>query len=237
MILLIEKGSGTHTIDFKEHQVKDQMVFFLAPGQAHQWNLSPDTSGYQILFSMKFLLSGSQRFPYFNLSAAPYLPLTATQYQNLILELKQIEEEELLSDDLHIDLIQTRLQIILLLLKRWYSENFDVHEYAPDHRIINNFLALLEQHYTAHSEVGFYANEMSVTPNYLNQVCRKKAGITAGDLIRDRILLEAKRLLSLTQLDIKEIAYTLGFNDSSYFSRFFKKYTDLSPQEFRKMNN
>lgn len=237
MILLIEKGSGTHTIDFKEHQVKDQMVFFLAPGQAHQWELSADTSGYQILFSMKFLLSSSQRFPYFNLSAAPYLPLNTIQYQALIRELEEIEQEEKLADDLHIDLIQTRLQVVLLLLKRWYSENFDVHEYAPDHRIINNFLALLEKHYTAHSEVGFYASEMSVTANYLNQVCRKKAGITAGDLIRDRILLEAKRLLTLTQLDIKEIAYTLGFNDSSYFSRFFKKYTDISPQEFRKMNN
>ncbi len=237
MILLVEKGSGTHTIDFKEHQVEDQMVFFLAPGQAHQWDLSPDTSGYQILFSMKFLLSGKHRLPYFNLSAAPYLLLHNEQYLALILELQQIEKEEKLADDLHIDLIQTRLQVVLLLLKRWYSENFDVHEYAPDHRIINHFLALLENHYTDHSEVGFYANEMSVTANYLNQVCRKKAGVTAGDLIRERILLEAKRLLSLTPLDIKEIAYTLGFNDASYFSRFFKKYTDLSPQEFRKMNN
>lgn len=237
MILLIEKGSGIHTIDFKAHEVKDKMIFFLAPGQAHQWELSKDTSGYQLMFSLKFLLPGSQRFPYFNLSASPFLPLNDTQYENLVQELEKMEQEVVDSEDLYIDILQSRLQLVLLLIKRWYSENFEVQEFAPDHRIINNFLGLLETHYTSHSEVSFYANEMSVTANYLNQVCRKKSGITAGDYIRERILLEAKRMLTFTKLDIKEIAYTLGFNDTSYFSRFFRKYTSSSPQEFRKMNN
>lgn len=237
MILLIEKGSGTHTIDFKAHEVKDKMVFFLAPGQAHQWKLSKDTSGYQLMFSLKFLLPGSQRFPYFNLSASPFLPLTDDQYFSLIQELEKMEKEVLDSEDLYIDVLQSRLQVVLLLIKRWYSDNFSVQEFAPDHRIINSFLTLLETHYATHSEVSFYANEMSVTANYLNQVCRKKSGITAGDYIRERILLEAKRMLTFSTLDIKEIAYTLGFNDTSYFSRFFRKYTNSSPQEFRKMNN
>jgi len=213
------------------------MLFFLAPGQAHQWELSKDTSGYQLMFSLKFLLPGSQRFPYFNLSASPFLPLTNDQYRSLIQELEKMEKEVHHAEDLYIDVLQSRLQVVLLLIKRWYSDNFSVQEFAPDHRIINSFLTLLETHYATHSEVSFYASEMSVTANYLNQVCRKKSGITAGDYIRERILLEAKRMLTFSTLDIKEIAYTLGFNDTSYFSRFFRKYTNSSPQEFRKMNN
>ncbi|SHF09407.1 helix-turn-helix domain-containing protein [Pedobacter caeni] len=237
MILLIEKGNGIHTIDFKAHEVKDKMIFFLAPGQAHQWELSKDTSGYQLMFSLKFLLPGSQRFPYFNLAASPFLPLNDEQYLELVQELAKMEQEVNTMPELYIEILQSRLQVVLLLIKRWYSENFEVQEFTPDHRIIHSFLALLETHYATHSEVSFYANEMSVTANYLNQVCRKKSGITAGDYIRERILLEAKRMLTLTKLDIKEIAYTLGFNDTSYFSRFFRKYTSASPQEFRKMNN
>lgn len=237
MILVIDKGKGTHTIDFKEHQVKDKMIFFLAPGQAHQWHLDPGTTGFQLMFSAKFLLPGNQRFPFFNLTADPVFHLNEWQYLELTQELQAMKKEADHAGELSIELLQSRLQVVMLLLKRWYTVLLQEQEFTPDNRIINNFLSLLETHYTTNSEVSFYASELSVTPNYLNQVCRKKSGITAGDYIRDRILLEAKRLLTLTHLDIKEIAYTLGFNDTSYFSRFFRKYTDVSPQEFRKKNN
>lgn len=237
MILIIEQGSGTHTIDFKEHKVGEKMVFFLAPGQAHQWDLAENTSGYQLMFSQKFLTAGSQRLPFFNLSAYPVLALEDNQYQTLTLEFEQILKEMSTTAQFQTELLQTRLQLVLILLKRWYSHSFNLQDTTTDNRLINNFLALLDQHYMTHSEVSFYADELHVTPNYLNQICRKKSGITSGDYIRERILLEAKRLLTLTKLDIKEIAYALGFNDSSYFSRFFRKNTGVSPQEFRKTNN
>lgn len=237
MILIIEQGSGTHTIDFKEHKVSEKMVFFLAPGQAHQWDLAENTSGYQLMFSQKFLTAGSQRLPFFNLSAYPVLTLDYNQYQTLILEFEQILREMSTPAQFQTELLQTRLQLVLILLKRWYSHSFNLQDTTTDNRLINNFLALLEQHYMTHSEVSFYADELHITPNYLNQICRKKSGITTGDYIRERILLEAKRLLTLTKLDIKEIAYALGFNDTSYFSRFFRKNTGASPQEFRKTNN
>lgn len=237
MLLIIDQGSGTHTIDFKEHIVHNKMVFFLASGQAHQWELSEKTSGYQLMFSQKFMLPGSLRLPFFNLSSSPVLPLKNNQYPDLVQELEQILKELTTPRQFETELIQTRLQIVLILLKRWYSDCFDLQDSTTDNRLINNFLALLDKHYAAHSEVSFYAAELHVTANYLNQICRKKSGITAGDLIRERILLEAKRMLTLTNLDIKEIAYSLGFNDTSYFSRFFRKNTSVSPQQFRKTNN
>lgn len=235
-LFLVEKGSGTYTIDFKEYPVKDKMIFFLTPAQTCQWDLSPKTSGYQLLFSAKFLWSGNQHFPYFNTTAIPFLTLTDDQYTDLFTELQKADKELNHTKDPYIEILQNRLQIILLLLKRWYDEQFEEQEFTTDQRIINSFLAILEKHYTRYNEVSFYATQLSVSPNYLNQVCRTKSGNTAGDYIREKILLEAKKMLALTKLDIQEIARTLGFSDGTYFSRFFKKHTTFSPLAFRKMN-
>jgi AraC-like DNA-binding protein len=78
-----------------------------------------------------------------------------------------------------------------------------------------------------------YAAKMNITPNYLNALCRKKSGKSAGELIRQRILLEAKRLLAHSTMSISEIAFQLGFEDNSYFGRYFRRYTRLTPGEFR----
>ncbi|MBB5645620.1 helix-turn-helix domain-containing protein [Pedobacter cryoconitis] len=237
MALLIEKGTGTHTIDFFEHEVKPKTVFFLAPGQAHQWNLSKDTSGFQVMFSPDFLLQVQQKFPFFTPSGKSSLVLTDNDYHQLVIELKSLLLEASDQQAFYLDLLQHKLQIVLLLLKRAYQASFKTELPHADHRILSRFHQLLEKHYHTNSDVAYYANILNVTPNYLNQVCRKRSGSTAGDQIRERILLEAKRMLTLTSLDVKEIAFTLGFNDTSYFSRFFRKYTKSSPVEFRKINN
>lgn len=83
----------------------------------------------------------------------------------------------------------------------------------------------------------FYAAHLSVTPNYLNTLCKKLAGKTLGEIIRSRIVLEAKRLLVNSEYTISQIAYELYFEDNSYFSKFFKANTGLTPAEFRKSIN
>lgn len=83
----------------------------------------------------------------------------------------------------------------------------------------------------------FYADHLSVTPNYLNTLCKKVTGKTVGKIIRNRIILEAKRLLVNSEYTISQIAYDLYFEDNSYFTKFFKANTGLSPIEFRKSLN
>jgi len=233
MLLVIIKGSGTHIIDFENYPVTDFTVFFLAPGQAHAWDLAPDTTGYQILYAPGFLSGGHPDTPFFKPRSAPFLKLSDIDFKTLSYELNSIETEIGNGRSYSETIVQNRLHIILALLKRWYAETCPSAISKKNGRLIQAFLSLLEVHYQQQSSVAFYAENLHVTASYLNNVCKKESGRTAGEQIRDRILLEAKRMLSLTNADIKEIAYKLGFNDTSYFSRFFKKYTNHTPVTFR----
>ncbi len=99
---------------------------------------------------------------------------------------------------------------------------------------LNQFKQLIEKHYRLLRLPKEYAELMYITLNYLNALCNDIVGKSAGELIRDRILLEAKRFLTNADMDISEISYELNFQDKFYFFRFFKKSTGLTPEEFRK---
>jgi AraC family transcriptional regulator, transcriptional activator of pobA len=111
---------------------------------------------------------------------------------------------------------------------------------TPEHHSSHNsslflqFKNLIEEQYTSLKNVSDYAERLSVKPVLLNEISKQLSGITAGEHIRNRVILEAQRYLYNTDLSAKEIAYKLGFEDPHYFSRFFKKYTNQSPSEFSK---
>jgi AraC-like DNA-binding protein len=100
--------------------------------------------------------------------------------------------------------------------------------------MLNQFRQLIEKHFRLLRLPKEYAELMYITPNYLNALCQDVTGKSAGDLIRDRIILEAKRFLTNANMDISEISYELNFQDNSYFTRFFKKSTGITPEVFRK---
>jgi AraC family transcriptional activator of pobA len=92
---------------------------------------------------------------------------------------------------------------------------------------------LLEENFRGQRLLGFYAEKLAMTPDRLNDHVKRATGVTAGHLIRQRLLTEAKRQLVFTTDPIHEIAYSLGFSDPSHFARFFRKQTATTPQEFR----
>ncbi|QEC44753.1 AraC family transcriptional regulator [Pseudobacter ginsenosidimutans] len=232
MLLFFTKARGTHSIDFKEYATHKYQVHFLAPGQAHHWKFQSGTSGIQLMFGPDFL-PDTRQWPFFSWSGNPVLDLSTAKFNELLAELSLMEKEYRNADHFSIEILAHRLLVLLNMLQRFYESAHPDLNPTPVKKIMMQFTDLVETHYREEPTVEYYAAVLHVTPQHLNNTCKRESGITAGAFIRQRILLEARRLLSFSGMDVKEIAYHLGFSDTSYFSRFVRRYTGLTPLAFR----
>ena len=126
------------------------------------------------------------------------------------------------------------LNNLLVRFSRLYYHHANIQQSPAQLLLVREFETLVDKHYATKHHPKDYAPLLNITPNHLNEVCKNTIGKTAGELIRERILLEAKRLLLFSNQSIAEVAYSLQFEDNAYFSRFFKKYTAQTPDSFRK---
>lgn len=119
---------------------------------------------------------------------------------------------------------------LLLVIKRNYKAKGKDH---VTNDLINRFKELVNQHFKTNRSVSHYAELMATTPGHLNDTVKKMTGKTAGSIIHERVLLEAKRLLYHSYLSIKEISIQLNFEDPSYFNRFFRTHAGSTSEQFR----
>ena len=133
-----------------------------------------------------------------------------------------------------LDLVRSLMLQVFILLSRTNNGENEKQLSPYNHTLLKAFQKLIEKNFATLKLPRDYAELLYITPNHLNAVCNDFLGISAGEVIRNRILLEAKRLLINLNFTIAEIGYQLNFTDNSYFSKFFKKYTGLTPEEFRK---
>ncbi len=240
-LVLFTKGAGTHSVDFTKFDVKPFQIYFMIPGQVHSWNFEGEMDGYIINFSddlyKSFLLNPNylERFNFFNGISEDAVFQLPDAVQPPIIDLfeKMITlAKPATSND--VDMIRLLLlQVLILIDNTFANPNNNV---LPQQKLLllKGFRKLIEQQYRSIRLPKEYADLLYVTPNHLNALCQDVLNKTAGELIRDRVLLEAKRLLTNAKMTIAEIAYDLNFQDNSYFNRFFKKYTGQTPDEFRK---
>ncbi len=241
-IFVIQKGNGTKTIDINEIPIKANRIFFLSPGQIHSWNNKGQISGFVILFNKDFFsISNSgrelQEFPFFSVyDTHPYIDLDKKNEPLLLQILKSIKAEVQKSDRHSHPIIHSYLNILLFLMLRFYEKQKPKSismKNLPAAKI-REFEKAVNKHFLTKRFVSDYAHMLHVTPNYLNALCAKIKNKPAGSIIRERILLEAKRLLAHSDNSVSEIAYQLKFVDNSYFGRFFKKYSRVTPAQYRK---
>jgi len=240
LVFFVEKGSGVHYVDFTQYTVNDYQVYFIRPGQVHNWSLDVNTTGFQLMLSadVMTIFSNLGAFPFFEQSVPSCLSLTQIKFEEFKNQLHEIEL--VLSDNemLTKEIVLLRLHLMLKLLQKDYLNQFPEHgSSTKPEKMIRKFNVLIDEHFNQESSVNFYANKLNITPNYLNILSQKYLKIPAGDVIKERTILEAKRLLTSTDLSIKEIAYQLGFNDNTYFSKVFKKYTGKTPGDFKQSYN
>lgn len=241
-IVLVTRGRGFVWLDADRYPVRTGGVLFTSPGQIRRWQ-SERLDGICLLFPAMFLEeffrdeSFVDRLPFFRGGAGTGLlalsPVRTLRLQRR-LEAMRRELHRLRADSVH--LLRARLYEILVMLARIFAKSHRISAVAPiAHDLTTRFRALVREQATARHGVESYARDLAVSPGYLNRVSKRYLGQTAKAVIRDALVLEARRRLLYSNESAARVGYALGFVDPSYFTRFFRRSTGQTPNQFRRI--
>ena len=236
-ILALEKGKGYHEIDFTEFEVTGQSIFFMRPGQVHHLRLKAGSTGYLIGFQNDFYNphqdSSNQLLR--DASKRNHYLVDRSTFRKLYTLLTEIFLEYTNKQDRYWDVIKSVLGIFLVELTRSTTgsgNNLSNKNLYVQERL-DKFLELVEANVSTHKKVSEYADMLNLSAYQLNAITKRAVGKTSSDIIDEYIILESKRYLLATSNQVNQIAYQLGFDDVSYFIRFFRKHTGQTPDSFR----
>jgi AraC-like DNA-binding protein/mannose-6-phosphate isomerase-like protein (cupin superfamily) len=236
VICLIRSGSGIHVIDFEEFEVRPNRLFIVSPLQVHFWKLNTNTNISLVQFSERILNFNNESVSSLLsilIMNRNYLDLSSDQSNEVLSIAKKLEQETVETDNFSADIILGYLIVLCRLIERM-AEIKDVHNQIKSKgNKMQLFLELVEKNFTRNKGVSYCADELYITPNYLNMLSKKHFGKSASEMIASRIMLEAKKLLYHTTSDISQIAFELGYEDPSYFTRSFRRFERKTPSEFR----
>ena len=175
------------------------------------------------------------KLPFFKSSySVPCLNLEVDEQSILSTMFKNINDEYQKHLFNYHEMIRLYLNVLFLELSRIYNKN---HEqsiiYSYELIQLNRFETLVNKYFKDHKSLIFYADKMNISLKQLSYLCKKVIDKTPSEILLDRIILEAKRLVIHTDMSISSIADELNYNDNSYFIRFFKKVCNLTPEQYR----
>src|SRR5690606_233557 len=202
-------------------------------------------TGRVLAFSPEFLWdtsearrTSSQRYPFVNpINNVQCLNLQEGDFRSIMNSLEFLAVDGMAWKSRSGTIIRHHIHIILEKCNYFIGRNYEGNPASNplENNIISNFRNLVEQHFRELHQVQDYSNLLNISPGHLNRSCKDESGLTASEIILQRVILEARRLLLFTEESSKSIAYHLHFEDPSYFSRFFKRHTGYSPVQFRKL--
>jgi AraC-like DNA-binding protein len=236
-ILALNKGVGIHEVDFVPYSVLDETVFILRPGQAHRLKLNAGCSGFLVEFNSGFYHPNEKSFTQRLRKASNknYCKVATGRFDKITIILAAILDEYTSREQGYQDVIRASLDIFFVEYIRQSPDPKKIakaiNSYTQER--FEEFLELLEKYFATQKQVSQYSKLMNLSPYQLNGITKTCIGKTASELINEQLILEAKRYLLATPNQIKEIADLLGYEDVSYFIRFFKKHTSYSPEAFR----
>lgn len=239
-IIFIQEGAGTFTLNENKMSISPRTVIFISPGQVRRWEIEEAVKGYTLFFEKDFihLFFSDELFLYRLQYFHQYLhsaeiQLVETSFGRCLKLLKEIEQEfeQLQNDSNH--LIRSILYQLLIVLNRYYAGVYDVQRDTQIHPDFYRFRSLLEKRFLQDQTVEAYAKMLNVSAGFLNKICRQFSGLSAQQMIHYKLISEIKKELHQNK-SAKEICYEFGFSDPSNFNRFFKKFTNITPQQYRK---
>ena len=234
----VTEGEGFHHIDYTGYAIRPQTLYLMRPGQSHFFEVEKRPFGTSIFFLEEFLYLNNQFQPtelFYLIDRCPalyLLPAQAAALHRVIEQLLTEFEEQPLG---YLDALQHLTHLLLIYVRRFYYQpNISLVEPTAATHLSSQFQRLVDEHFLTTHHLQSYSDRLGVTTGYLSEQVKAVTGVSAGQVIRQRITIEAKRLLAHTQLSVTEICNHLGFKDSSYFARFFRREAGQAPLAFRR---
>jgi AraC-like DNA-binding protein len=238
-VILVTRGTGWFWLDSHRHAVRPGAVFFTTPGRVRRWDtkhLDGMCLFFEDFFIKEFLQDDAflHRLPYFHADPArAALSLTPSAARRVRARLAAMQRELAHYRRDSIDLLRAQLHETLIVLARQYASAHRVAPQRPTHRVVSRFMELVERDAARCHRIADYAAELAVTPGHLSVLCTQYAGQRAKRLLDNVLVSRARRMLLYTDESAARVAASLGFEDPSYFSRFFRRETGQTPKEFR----
>ncbi len=240
-LIWVRAGNGQQEIDGQKFQVEPLNFYLIAQGQVHQFLKAESVDAYVLRFTDDFRPADHEESKlhfidvmFNNVRTIPVLQIDPDQvamFDSLFsMIMREYEAPEAFGGQA---VLRHLLYVSLIKIGQAVGERIDSYD-DTDTRddLFKSFLALLEERFRTHHDVSYYAAELAITPRQLSERTKRVMGKTAKQVIEDRVTLEAKRNLRFTNKSIKSIAYELGYDDPSYFSKVFKRVTSQTPQDF-----
>ena len=235
---LIERGGAEAVMNGARHGLAAPAALMIPPGTVHAFHYRPGSAGSQVTVPTALLKAA--------FSSAP--ALASLLDVPLIIGPEELAQETgraaSLFDGLGAEFARAEpgrtevLKAHAILLATWFLRQASSGEPAHARQavrdtLVQRYRALLELHFRREHALAFFASALQVTPDHLSRICRAVCGLSALDMLHDRLVREARRQLAATDATVAGIAQDLGFSDAAYFSRFFSRRTGLSPQAYR----
>ncbi|WP_029288644.1 AraC family transcriptional regulator [Pedobacter sp. R20-19] len=239
-IIFIQDGSGAFTLDENKMSIAPRAIIFISPGQIRRWEIEEKVKGYTLFFDKDFLHQFFSdelflyRLQYFHQYLHPAEMHIAERSFGKCLELLQEIEhefEQIQNDSDH--LIRAILYQLLIVLNRYYADVYKAQRDTYIHPDFYRFRSLLEKKFIQDQTVEAYSKMLNISSGFLNKICRQFSGLSAQQMIHYKLISEIKKQLRQNKSS-KEICYQFGFSDQSNFNRFFKKFTQITPHQYRK---
>ena len=227
-------------MDFDRFPIEASSLVFVTPGSIHYWDQPQSIKGYSLSFLADFLQSQGHVVdlyaecpPFDPLYSRPVLKLGDLATEKVDAYFQEMVHEFNAKLDGYQSVIAAYLRLLLAEIRRFLHQQPQI---LPSHRFSNQtarFLRKLSSNPFKTISASEISRQLGISRSWLNQLVRHETGKNLTEHLQERLLLEAKRLLAHSQMNVSEIAYVLGFRDASYFTRLFRRIEKCSPREFR----
>ncbi|TAJ14450.1 helix-turn-helix domain-containing protein [Marinilabiliaceae bacterium JC017] len=226
-VIYVRSGSATFYIDFVRYEISSGKILYISKEPVYWFEKIKDLKGTAILFSADLIYQLNNLFmPYliWDLNGCKWWNSIKTLIELILVEYKSKEPDS-------IQVQEYLLNSLLMYLKRSQVATDITNQH--DYQLFFRFRDFVEKLYKEKKLISDYSALLAISERNLHRITLKFAGKSPGKIIEERVILEAKRLLSYTKLRNKEVSEQLGFNDDSYFIKFFRKHVQMTPKAFQ----